>query len=65
MNDVITTFKTNPDQLETDECLVLTDPCCVRNWQTAKEDGRYSEQFIDFLNKCAETAPDLQLVGYL
>lgn len=47
----------------TTEFLVLTDPCCVRGWEHAKEDWRYSEQFINFLVKCAETAPDLQLVG--
>ena len=47
----------------TTETLVLTDPCCVRNWSSAKEDMRYRPQFRNFLNKCAKTAPDLQLVG--
>lgn len=44
-------------------CLVLNDPCCTESWQSAQSDFRYREQFIDFLVKCAETAPCLQLVG--
>lgn len=47
----------------TTKTLVLNDPCVVKQWASAKEDWRYSGEFINFLVKCAETAPDLQLVG--
>ena len=45
----------------TSESVVLNDPCCVRRWQAAKRDLRYREKFLDFLARCAKTAPDMQL----
>lgn len=48
----------------TENHVVLNDPCCVERWRDAKEDMRYRAQFRNFLARCAETAPDLQLRGY-
>lgn len=47
----------------TAERRVLNDPCCVKRWQSAKKNMRYSAQFRNFLVRCAETAPDMQLRG--
>ena len=46
------------------ERMVLNDPCCVMQWGDAKKDMRYLEQFRNFITRCAETAPDMQLRGY-
>ena len=47
----------------TTEHMVLNDPCCVKRWGDAKEDMRYRAEFRNFLARCAETAPDMQLRG--
>lgn len=44
--------------------IVLNDPCAVRRWRDAKKDMRYRAQFRNFIARCAETAPDMQLRGY-
>lgn len=46
------------------ERMVLNDPCCVERWRDAKKDMRYRAQFRNFIARCAETAPDMQLRGY-
>lgn len=46
------------------ERMVLNDPCCVKQWRDAKKDMRYRAQFRNFIARCAETAPDMQLRGY-
>lgn len=45
------------------ERMVLNDPCCVKWWGDAKKDMRYRAQFRNFIARCAETAPDMQLKG--
>jgi len=48
----------------TTERMVLNDPCCVKRWAAAKKDFRYKEKFWNFIYRCADTAPDMQLRGY-
>ena len=47
----------------TTERMVLNDPCCVKHWYAAQNDMRYREQFRNFLARCDEIAPDMQLRG--
>lgn len=47
----------------TEERIVLNDPCTVQHWNSAKKDMRYREQFRNFIDRCADTAPDMQLRG--
>lgn len=47
----------------TTEHMVLNDPCCVKRWGEAKKDMRYRDKFRNFIARCAETAPDMQLRG--
>lgn len=45
------------------ERMVLNDPCYVNRWVDALMDMRYRAQFRNFITRCAETAPDMQLRG--